>query len=219
MTGRHKRCMLLVGDINNKTILDIGCSFGWFEKFAVKMDFKEIIAIDSDEEVLNQAKYQVHEKNVAFVNGSASDLSGFEDDYFDCITMFDVIEHVPKNTEIMIFNEIKRVLKKDGLLFISTPNKNFWSNLLDPAWYFGHRHYSKDKILELLDRSGFQAIETSIRGGFYELFSMILLYIFKWGFRREMPLKRWWDKKRDTEYLTEKKGFVTLFLKSKKKNI
>ena len=45
-----------------------------------------------------------------------------------------------------------------------------------------------------------------------KLFSMILLYIFKWGLRREIPFKQWWDKKRDTEYLMED-GFVTLFMK------
>jgi hypothetical protein len=45
---------------------------------------------------------------------------------------------------------------------------------------------------------------------------VILLYVFKWVFRREMPYKSWFDTKREQEYLGNKPGFATLFVKAKK---
>ena len=111
--------------------------------------------------------------------------------------------------------EIKRVLRKENTLVISTPYNSFCSNVLDPAWYFGHTHYSKENIGEILSKTGFKIDKIDCGGRFYELFSMILLYFFKWSFRREIPFKRWFEKKRDKEYF-DNEGFVTLFVKATK---
>lgn len=213
MSGRHKVC-LKMENFKSKKILDIGCSYGWFEKFVGKKA-KEIIGIDLDEKDLERAKSEVKYKNVKFRKGSALDLKKFDKEKFDIVVMFDVIEHIPKGTEKQSLDEIKRVLKKDGKLLISTPANNF-SNFFDPAWYFGHRHYSKKQIKEIFEDSGFGVEKMEIRGEFWELFSMILFYPFKWFFNMEIPWKRWFDKKREIEYLKNKNGFVTLFVWGRK---
>lgn len=212
LNGRHKKSIEFAGDIENKTILDVGCSFGWFEKFALEKKCKEIIGIDTDETELLNVKKQIKDKRAQFLKASVLDLSQFKDNYFNIVVMWEVLEHIPKNTERQAFQEIKRVLKPDGCLYISTPNKTFWSCALDPAWYFDHRHYTDAYFSRLLNNNGFDIKQVEFGGGFYELFSMILLYIFKWIFRREIPFKDWFDKKRDEEYMN-KRGFTTLFMK------
>ena len=214
LTGRHKKSFDMVGNVKDKKILDIGCSFGWFEKYAVENGCKEIIGIDTNEKDLSNAKNQIKDKNVKFLKRSVLDLSDFDKNYFDIVAMWEVLEHIPKNTEEKVFQEIARVLKHGGRLFLSTPNNSFFSNVLDPAWYFGHRHYSRKKITQLLSESNLKIEETSCGGGFYELFSMILLYIFKWLLKREMPFKKWFDERRNNEY-SMKDGFATLFFKMK----
>lgn len=97
MSGRHKAC-LAMDNFKEKKFLDIGCSYGWFEKFVSK-DAKEIVSIDLNEKDLETAKLEVKEKNVKFEKGSVLDLNKFEKDYFDIVVMFDVIEHIPKETE------------------------------------------------------------------------------------------------------------------------
>jgi len=216
ITGRLKRCMQLC-NVQNKRILDIGCSIGWFEKFAVENGCREIVAIDIDEKNLLDAKSQVKDDRIKFLRASALDLSQFENDYFDLIVMFDVIEHLPKNTEIDCIREVKRVIKRNGISILSMPNNHFLSKMLDPAWYFSHRHYSKDYIVKFLLKGGFKIEKIDYGGGFYELFSMILFYILKWIFKREIPFKDWFEKERNKEYLKSKKGFVTLFIKVEKK--
>src|SRR5690606_16552983 len=50
----------------------------------------------------------------------------FEKNEFDCVILGEVIEHVP-NTDFVL-QEIRRVLKKNGTLLISTPNLVSWAN-------------------------------------------------------------------------------------------
>jgi 2-polyprenyl-3-methyl-5-hydroxy-6-metoxy-1,4-benzoquinol methylase len=213
VSGKHRACFQME-NFENKKILDIGCGCGIFEKF-VGEKAKEIVAVDLCEEDLENARSEVKLKNVKFEKCSALDLQKFKENYFDIVVMFDVIEHIPKNTEEKALGEIKRVLNKNGKLLISTPANNF-SNFFDPAWYFGHRHYSKSKMQNIFENAGFTFEKMEIRGGFFEIFSMILFYPFKWFFNMEIPFKTWFDKKRDSEYLKNKNGFVTLFILGRK---
>lgn len=128
--------------------------------------------------------------------------------------MFDVLEHILRNREKEALGEVRRVLKKSGKLIISTPNAKPISNFFDPAWYFGHRHYSPAYITAMLRDAGFNVEKVYKQGGIYESFSMILFYFFKWVLHREIPFKSWFDKKREEEYLKKKSGFVTLFVKA-----
>ena len=50
----------------------------------------------------------------------------FPDNSFDCVTLFDVLEHVPDPTKVL--SEINRILKPNGLLVVNYPDFNsFWS--------------------------------------------------------------------------------------------
>lgn len=213
ITARHKRCMQMVGNIKNKTIIDIGFSYGWFERWAIENNCKEIIGIEPEEADFKSAKQAI--PDAIFKKGSALSIPS-ENEYFDTVVMWEVLEHLPKNTEKESFKEIARVLKPSCSLFLSTPNKTFWSCILDPAWWLiGHRHYNINELKEKLEESGFEVVNIEYGGRFYELFSMILLYIFKWIFKSEMPFKSWFDKKRDAEFLDEA-GFTNVFIEAKK---
>ena len=60
------------------------------------------------------------------VKTSYLDKAGFEKEYFDIVTMTDVFEHIPEPMKML--EDIKRVLKKDGIVFIKVPNGKY--NLL-----------------------------------------------------------------------------------------
>ena len=178
LTGRLKKCLDFSKDLYNKKILNIGCSFGWFERFAVKEQCKEIIGIDINEENLVKAKNSINNNRITFLKEDALNLTRFKKEYFDIVTIFDVIEHLPENSEKKLFKQINQILKNNGKVVISTPYNCFFSNVLDPAWYFGHRHYSQRKILSLLTEEGFEVNNIEIKGGFNELISMIIFYFF-----------------------------------------
>jgi len=52
--------------------------------------------------------------------------AGFQDESFDIVTMTDVFEHIAEPKKML--GDIKKVLKKDGILFIKVPNGRY--NLL-----------------------------------------------------------------------------------------
>ncbi len=214
-TGRHRKCIGLCGSLKSKRLLNIGCYNGWFERTAIDAGCAEVIGIDINEDTVRTARAQVTDRRAAFLKSSALDASRFDGDYFDIIAMFDVIEHLPPGMETACLGGIKRILKKDGIVVASVPHDSLFSKLLDPAWYFKHRHYSARSLAAFFKESGFSVVTIEVAGGFYELFGMILLYIFKWSLRTEIPFKGWFDAKRDREYL-DKSGFATLFVVARK---
>lgn len=213
LTGRHKKSFQFVGNVRNRIILDIGCSYGWFERWAIGAECRKIVGIEPKEADLIATKQEI--SDATFINGSALTVP-FGSEFFDIVVMWEVLEHLPENTENQSFKEIARLLKQDGSLFLSIPNRTFWSCVLDPAWWIiGHRHYNIDELNKKLLKSGFKIVKIEYCGGFYELFGMILLYISKWLFRSEVPFKTWLDKKRDAEFL-EGEGFTNIFLEARK---
>jgi len=63
-------------------------------------------------------KFNIHLKRVDIINGKLP----FKDDFFDVVMFNHVIEHMTTRDTLPILREIRRVLKKDGLLILETPN-------------------------------------------------------------------------------------------------
>ena len=210
LAGKHKANLKMI-DFRDKKILDIGCGIGIFEKWASRKA-RRILAIDINKKDLEIARKEVKDKNIKFEYGSIFDKNFNKK--FDIITLFDVIEHFPEEKEIEALNKIHNILEKGGKLLVSSPCSNF-SMFFDIAWYFGHRHYTKKRLYDILDKTGFKIEKIYKRGGFYEILSMMLFYPFKWFLNLEVPFKKFLDTKRDKEY--EKDGFVTWFVIAVKK--
>lgn len=202
-------------DIKNKDILDIGCGYGWFELNSLQKDCKKIIGIELTEKDLKTAEKNINNEKIEFKIGSAINLP-FENKKFNTIVAWEVIEHIPKNTENKMFIEINRILKDDGAFYLSTPFNNFFSKIYDPAWWLiDHRHYSRNKLIELGEKNGFKIEKIILNGGIWELLGINNLYIAKWIFRRKPFFEKFFNKKQDEEYKKEK-GFTNIFIKFRK---
>lgn len=213
LTARHKKCFQFCGNLEGKDVLDIGSSFGWFEKMALESKCKSIVGMEPRKKDFYLAEKEV--PGAIFKEGSALNMA-FVDNSFDIVAMFDVIEHIPKNTEPRAIQEIERVLRPGGKCIISAPFFCWLSNIMDPAWYFGHRHYTEKELTQIVENGGLKVESMEKRGRIFELISAILMYFFKWVFRAEIPYKDWFEKKRMSEYLTDKEGFETLYVKAVK---
>ena len=113
LTGRHKAC-LSMEDYRGKRVLDVGCSFGWFEKH---VDADEITALDLNESDLEIARKECASRNVRFLCGSVLNLGDLAGDDFDVAVMFDVIEHIPEGTEVEALKEIRGTLRVPNCFF------------------------------------------------------------------------------------------------------
>lgn len=202
-------------DVKAKKILDIGCGFGWFMLFAKKADCLSVDGVEpSEQDLISARQYFKKTKNVTTKVGSAIDLP-YSDNYFDTVTCWEVIEHIPKNSEPKMLKEIRRVLKKGGVAYISTPYFHLLSFIFDPAWWFmGHRHYSINKIYSFVKKSGLQLENIQIKGGWIELIEMIDLYFSKWILRRKPIFANILRNNLNNEYQTS--GFMNIFFKVRK---
>lgn len=216
LTGRHRKSFRFIESVTGVTVLDIGCSYGWFEKWALGCGPARVIAIEPDAGTLKEARAQA--PGAAYLRASSLKLP-LRSASVEKAVLWEVLEHLPRGSEVDALKEINRVLKKDGCLYLSTPHKTFWACALDPAWWLlSHRHYSLEELGRAARRAGFEVAEVDFGGGPSELLSMILLYVFKWCFRREVPFKDLLESRRDREFESPG-GWTNIFLKVRKKRV
>jgi len=97
----------------------------------------------------------------------------------------DVMEHLPDKSELTTLKEAYRVLRNGGLFILSTPNDYAFYKLLDPARYImTHRHYSRAKVMELLEESGFRATDAFAAGGIWSCFANLWYSFVAFPFRK-----------------------------------
>jgi 2-polyprenyl-3-methyl-5-hydroxy-6-metoxy-1,4-benzoquinol methylase len=135
-------------------LLDIGAGTGDFLVVA-KNDGWDTTGIEPSE----KAKTIAINKGVNF----AANLSDLENNSFDVITMWHVLEHVPNLEEYIL--ELKRLLKPTGTILIAVPNfKSFDANYYGRFWaaYDVPRHiwhFSKTAIQKLFAEKEMKLVE------------------------------------------------------------
>lgn len=146
-------------------LLDIGCGDGWFFEAAMKK-----FNVSGIEENIQLCEF-VKEKLKIDVFHS---LKNLKKNFFDVITLFDVIEHVEHPIEFL--NQISNFLKKGGVILIFTPNSDSLgfhflkekNNLIIPPY---HLTYFNLKSFEYLPKK-FQVIYKKTFGmDFFDIFA------------------------------------------------
>jgi 2-polyprenyl-3-methyl-5-hydroxy-6-metoxy-1,4-benzoquinol methylase len=134
----------------SQKVLDIGCGKGLFLD-VLKEQGKETFGFEPDVNATKILEKKGH--------GVCSDLSDIQDNSFDLITMFQVLEHI-ENPSVLV-HEIYRILKPGGYFIVETPNsvsklasnKKFWRALEFPRHLILH---SPQSVKHLLDKEAFQ---------------------------------------------------------------
>lgn len=198
--------------INGNLILNIGCWVGNFE-YLLNNNAYYPVSIEPEKKAL-QVAHNIC-KNTIFVQGSTLQLP-FDDESFDMVTMWLVLEHLPAGTERNALSEIYRVLKKNGILIMSVPNNHWLGNILDPAYFLmGHRRYKEEKLIKLFKSSKFTVNEIQYNGGFFYGFSTILFLLYKYILREKMPKVKIIEQQIRKEHNGH--GFAEIYLISIKK--
>jgi len=202
-------------DVENKSVLNIGCGFGWFELNLLSRGIKNMVGVDISEEAILVASNFITDGKVSFQVASALNLS-FKSASFDTAVAWDVLEHLPKGSEPQLFAEVFRVLRKGGSFYLSTPNSSVISRICDPAWWLiGHRHYSIDKLERFAKMSGFKILESVVYGRWGEVVNVTNRLVSKWIFRRAPFFEKKIDAWRDREY-GNTPGFTNIFIHLRK---
>ena len=111
---------------NFAKVLDVGCGAGLLSN-PLSLKGYDITGIDLSKESLLCAERFDSSKKVKYLYGNATDLP-FDKGSFDVVLAMDILEHVENPKKLI--QECARVLKRKGLFFFHTFNKNFFSYLM-----------------------------------------------------------------------------------------
>lgn len=126
VTVEHLHRYAIANDfIKNKVVLDIASGEG-YGSFILSKNALEVIGVDIDFEAVNNANNKYSNDNLKYITGSAENIP-LKSNSIDVVVSFETIEHHDKHEEMLL--EIKRVLKKDGLLIMSSPDKKYYSDI------------------------------------------------------------------------------------------
>lgn len=117
-------------------VLEVGCGNGYYLSLLNRLGFKLILTgIDNDKAALIDAERFIASSKVKLILGDAANLP-FKNNSFEKVICSEVIEHVQDEKKVL--QEIHRVLKKEGIMVLSTCNINY-PFLWDPVnWTLQH---------------------------------------------------------------------------------
>jgi len=154
MIPEHHKTSLVYGEhiirynaardlVKDRIVLDIACGSGYGSAVLAEGATK-VYGVDIDEATVSYAKENYGRKNIEYKVGSATKIP-LPDNSVDVVVTYETIEHIKNYKKFL--DETKRVLKKDGLLLVSTPN--------DVEFIEGnHFHIHEFEYKELMDLLG-----------------------------------------------------------------
>lgn len=169
-------------------ILDVGCGYGRTMNELYNSGYKNLIGADTAIEMINRGKREF--PYLEFVK--CTDVLPFDNNTFDAVILFGVLcSAVSDYAHINLINEIKRVLKPNGIIYVNDflintiiPYKRRYKNFEKEFGVYGIyktndggilRHHTEKYILELLNcfdileykKIKFKTVSGNVSNGFY----------------------------------------------------
>jgi len=146
----------------NNTIIDVGAGDGHFIESAKQAGWKAY-ATEFDDRAVELCR----QKGVLVEQGKL-DTDNYENDFFDIIFSSEVLEHI--NNPVEEIRNFNQILRKGGLVFITTPNLNSISHkILKHKWNIFHYpehlcYYTPKTLKKLFEDNGFKKIAIQTTG-------------------------------------------------------
>ncbi|GAB3693579.1 hypothetical protein GCM10027592_13570 [Spirosoma flavus] len=136
-------------DLKNKKVLDIASGEGYGSNLIAQFA-DQVYGVDISAEAIEHAQKKYKRKNLTFTKGDAT-LIPLQNESVDIVISFETIEHIDKHQEMI--DEIKRVLKKDGLLVISSPDKLHYSDEIIHVNHFHVKELYGNEFKSLINKN------------------------------------------------------------------
>jgi len=136
--------------VSGKRVLDMACGSGYGSKILYDAGAVTVHGYDLSKEAIEFANQNYLNESIKFQIMDAIKIT-FPANLFDCVVSFETIEHVSDYEEAI--KGFHRILKDDGIIIISTPNKEIVSRGRDkPMNPFHIKEFTRDEFLELMNK-------------------------------------------------------------------
>jgi 2-polyprenyl-3-methyl-5-hydroxy-6-metoxy-1,4-benzoquinol methylase len=133
--------------VSGKRVLDVACGAGYGSALLAQHG-AEVVGADIAAEAIAHARARYADvPRLEFIAADCAALP-FPDSSFDAVVSFETIEHI-RNQEAFL-DEVRRVLRADGLFVLSSPNKLEYSDRRGFSNEFHIRELYRDELSALL---------------------------------------------------------------------
>jgi 2-polyprenyl-3-methyl-5-hydroxy-6-metoxy-1,4-benzoquinol methylase len=151
---------------STRRLLDVGCHIGIMVELAKARGW-EAWGVEPSTWAAEQARA----RGLRVITGTL-ETAGVADDYFDVVTMWDVIEHLTDPAAEL--HQVHRVLKPGGVFAIHTIDiESLFARLMGRRWPWlmeMHLYYFSPRTLgKMLAQTGFEIMRSSAQGRFLRL--------------------------------------------------
>jgi len=134
----------MIPDLQNKSVLDLGCGFGWHCRHAREQEASSVIGIDISEKMLQKAREMTDDSAISYIKMPIEDIN-FSEVQFD-VVISSLAFHYIKSFEA-ICKKVYHCLKSGGSFVFSVEHPIFTSRN-EQDWYYddqGNRlHWAVD---------------------------------------------------------------------------
>lgn len=134
----------MIPDLQNKSVLDLGCGFGWHCRYAREQEASSVIGVDISEKMLQKARGMTDDSAISYIKMPIEDIN-FSEAQFD-VVISSLAFHYIKSFEA-ICKKVYHCLKSGGSFVFSVEHPIFTSRN-EQDWYYddqGNRlHWAVD---------------------------------------------------------------------------
>lgn len=141
------RYALAISLAKAQKVLDIASGEG-YGAYLLSHIAANVTGVDISQDTIAFAKSKYKAKNLQFLHGSATNMP-IETQSIDLVVSFETIEHLVEQEEMFI--EIKRVLKPNGILIMSSPDKLNYSEKTSYSNPFHLKELYLDEFIQLVN--------------------------------------------------------------------
>lgn len=120
--GEWHELKKILPNFNNKSVLDLGCGYGWHSLYALENGASHVKALDISEKMLKIAKSKIAYSNIEYINHAIEDYD-FEANSFDIVISSLAIHYVKDYAKLVA--DIYASLKPGGAFIMSVEHPIF----------------------------------------------------------------------------------------------
>jgi SAM-dependent methyltransferase len=142
----YHRYLFALQFCRGKVVLDIACGEGYGSALIGGVA-SQVTGVDIAGDAVRHAAASYRTDNVSFAVGECADIP-LADASVDVVVSFETLEHVADQNKFL--REIKRVLRPEGVLVISTPNTDVYKEILTEANPFHVKELNEAEFRSIL---------------------------------------------------------------------
>ncbi len=110
--------------VKDKKVLDVACGSGYGSRILALAGAEKVVGMDKNPEAVKKSK-SLELANLIYKEGDAEKIDAGNGE-FDVVVSFETVEHLHNQESYAL--ELSRVISDDGLVLVSTPNKDVFGN-------------------------------------------------------------------------------------------